>query len=130
MKKLLSVTLGVAFTLIVSQTSALELQEQTDGLVVKLSLKGNPVHPGVNHARVIVLDKQGKPITSAKVTLYYGMMAMAGMPPMNFKTRLKSDAGAYVSQVELKMAGHWKLKVKVKSQDGKSHTTKLAVTVQ
>lgn len=130
MKKLLSVTLGVALTLVISQAHALELEKKTDGLVVKLSLKGNPVHPGMNHARVIVLDETGKPITNARVTLYYGMMAMAGMPPMNYKARLKSDAGAYASQVELKMTGRWKLKVKVKSADGKSHTAKLAVTVK
>ncbi|MGW8247450.1 MAG: FixH family protein [Acidiferrobacterales bacterium] len=130
MRTLISLSLGLFLIFLGPQAQALELNGIADGLTVKLSLPGNPVRPGMKHARIVVLDEHGKPMTNAKVTLYYGMMAMAGMPPMNFKTRLDADGEAYTSQLDLKMKGHWNFKVKVRSVDGKSRTAKMGVMVR
>lgn len=130
MRMLKSIALVLVLLFLVPQVHALDLQKNSDGMTIKLSLQGNPVRPGTNQARVVVLDEQGKRVTNARITLYYGMMAMTGMPPMNFKTRLDADGEAYSSSVELKMKGHWNMKVKVKSRDGKSRTTKMGVMVR
>jgi len=130
MRKFIFLALALFLAMSGIQAQALELKGNADGLTVKLTLQGAPVRSGKNHARVTVLDEHGKPITNAKVTLYYGMMPMAGMPPMNYKARLNADGGAYTSPLELKMKGHWKFKVKVKSGDGKGHTAKMNVNVE
>lgn len=95
---------------------------------VNLELKGESVKTGSNTATINVTDSSGKAITGAKVTVYYSMKAMAGMPPMNFKTKAKADGNHYIGAVNLTMGGKWDFKIKIKA-DGKSSKAKMSVQV-
>jgi len=61
-----------------------------------------------------VYDADGKAITDAKVRIYYGMAAMPGMPPMDYKTKAELNGEVYEARVEFSMAGPWYLEVKYK----------------
>lgn len=128
--KVLSFALGLTCLVGSQQVLAISLESRSSGLTVKLSLRGDTVVAGPNLAKVTVLDSQGKSVVNAKVTLYYGMRAMDGMPPMNFKARLKPEGSEYVSPIDLKMRGRWDMRIKVKASNGKSETAEIGVTVK
>jgi len=127
--KVLSFALALTCLIGSQQVLAISLESRASDLTVKLSMRGDSVVAGPNLAKVTVVDSQGKSVVGAKVTLYYGMRAMDGMPPMNFKARLNPEGSEYVSPIDLKMSGRWEMRVKVKTSDGKSQTAKIGVVV-
>lgn len=124
---ILAAVVGLLGTL---PTHAFESRQNLDGLTVNLALNGNPVGVGSNEVRVTLTDTSGKKIANAKVTFYFGMMPMANMPPMNYKARLDESGGLYSAPVEFSMKGHWNLKVRVKTPDGKSRSMKTDLMVK
>lgn len=127
--KVLSFALGLTCLIGTQHVQAISLESRSSDLTVKLSLRGDTVVAGPNLAKVTVIDSQGRSVVNAKVTIYYGMQAMDGMPPMNFRARLRPQGSEYVSPINLKMKGHWDMRIKIKASNGKSQTTKMGVMV-
>lgn len=107
---------------------AATIEQKAGDWTVKLALDGDPIETGQHLARISVLDASGKPVTGAKVKVYYGMKAMSGMQPMNYKTKAEIDGDHYKADVNLSMGGDWNFKVKVK-KDGESNNAEMSVNV-
>jgi hypothetical protein len=88
-------------------------------------LEGDPV----NSAIVTVKDGTGNSVPNARVTLYFSMKPMPGMPPMNYKARAKADGDHYTAAISINMSGTWIFKVKVKAS-GKSEKARLSTVVK
>lgn len=98
-------------------------------LEVTLTLDKNPPIVGSNDATIAIKDQGGQPVTDAAVRVEYGMPAMPGMAPMNYKSDAVQGAGEYKAPLSMSMSGPWFVNVKI-LKDKKVSTAKFNVDVQ
>ena len=103
-----------------------EVSKKAGDYTVNVSIDRNPPVVGDNNISVEVKDASGNYVTDAKVTIDYSMPAMAGMPPMNYKTSGKPDGNAYTATMNLSMSGPWNIAIKI-VKAGKTATAKFSV---
>jgi hypothetical protein len=70
-----------------------------------------------NNKITIALQKDGKPVTDAKVKVKIFMPEMPGMPYMEYKEKLKLDGKSYKGVVNFSMSGTWQYHLKFKTAD-------------
>lgn len=97
----------------------------TNGYKVSLSSK-KPLVSGNNHMSVMVM-KDGKPVTDAKVKIKFFMPEMPGMPYMEYKAKGKQDGNKFNCDVNLGMSGTWQYQLRFKTSDGEVHKTRGSV---
>jgi hypothetical protein len=119
---LILVSMVMAFT--AANVWAVEIRGKADGINVRLSIPGDTFEPGEIKAKIYVTDDKGAEVTDARVSLYYGMPPMEGMPDMTYKASATPSGGAYESTLYIDMMGDWFMDVSVK-RDGKSEVVKL-----
>lgn len=98
-------------------------------LEVTLTIDHNPPVVGRNDATIAIKDQGGQPVSDAAVRLEYGMPAMPGMAPMNYKSDAVQGEGAYKAPLTLSMSGPWFVNAKI-LKDKKISTAKFNVDVQ
>jgi hypothetical protein len=84
-----------------------------------LKMKSNPAVVGENPATVEVTDARGKHVPS-EVELHY---FMPSMPSMEYEAKAEARDNVHVAVIKPTMPGAWKVHVKVKDRDGKTHKT-------
>ena len=93
---------------------------------LKITLSTKPKSPvvGKNRFTITIADAKGKPVNDAKVLLTNSMPSMPGMPGgMSIEAEATRVAeGEYEAQVQLVMAGPWKIVV-VATRPGKPSTS-------
>jgi hypothetical protein len=103
-----------------------EVKKKAGDYSVVVRIDRNPPVVGENNARIKVEEAGGRHVTDAKVVVHYGMAAMPGMPPMNYKTDAQVREDWYHAKMNLSMAGPWNIEVKI-TRGGKSHAMKFTV---
>lgn len=98
-------------------------------LEVMLTIDKNPPVVGKNNATIAIKDQSGQPVTDAAVRVEYGMPAMPGMAPMNYKSDAVQGEGVYKAPLSMSMAGPWFVNAKI-LKDKKVSTAKFNVDVQ
>lgn len=109
--------------------SGLEVQKKVGDYNVEARLDKNPPVVGNNGMEIQVKDMSGRSVTDAKVTVYYSMPAMPGMPAANYKTDAALTGIKYATTLNLSMSGPWNIAVKV-TKGGKTSTVKFNVDAQ
>ncbi len=100
---------------------------QVNGYSVKIeSVKSLVV--GNNDIKV-VLQKDGKIVTDAKVKVKFFMPEMPGMPYMDYKEKLKLDGNNYKGNVNFSMSGTWQYHLKFKTADGEKHKVRGSINL-
>ncbi len=97
-----------------------ELQTESYKIVV---VSEKPPFVGVNKWKIYLYDKNGKPITDAKVGVNGYMPPMPGMPEMSFDYPVKKVKDHYESDVNLNMGGTWQITITVE-KNGKKEKAK------
>ena len=69
---------------------------------------------------VVQIEKDGKPLTGAKVEFKVFMPEMPGMPRMEEVTTLSAKGDRYSGNVNLSMGGTWQVKIYIE-KDGKKY---------
>ncbi len=105
-----------------------EVKKTVDGYEVIARIDKNPPAKGKNNI-TITITEAGRPVTDAKVTVNYGMPAMPGMPPMDYKTEAMLNGSEYRATMDLSMSGPWYITIKIKGGD-KTSTMKFNVDVR
>ncbi len=82
-----------------------------------------------NNKIEVVLQKDGKVITDAKVKVKFFMPEMPGMPYMEYKEKLKLDGDKYKGNVNFSMSGTWQYHLKFKTADGQKHRVRGSVNL-
>ena len=100
---------------------------QTNGYNVKIaSVKSLVVG---NNAIEVVLQKDGKIVTDAKVKVKFFMPEMPGMPYMEYKEKLKLDGNSYKGNANFSMSGTWQYHLKFKTADGEKHKVRGSINL-
>ncbi|MBP1720964.1 MAG: copper resistance protein [Deltaproteobacteria bacterium] len=128
MKKIIAVTLILLLTAGVAVAKSYEVNRKAGNYSVHITMDKNPPSVGVNNMEIAVTDKGGKPVKDAKVVVDYGMPAMPGMPPMNYKADAKLDGEKYNASLNISMPGSWSVNVRI-SVAGKTVSTKFTFDV-
>ncbi len=104
-----------ATTMIAAPTWAKGYENSKDAGKYHLTLKADryPLVKGNNSVMVVVADKSGKAIASAKVKVRYYMPAMPGMAPMSYSTEAVLKGQGYIVTADIPMEGGWKFEVSV-----------------
>jgi hypothetical protein len=103
-----------------------EVKKKAGDYAVEMKIDRNPPVVGDNNMTIELKDGSGKHVTDAKVVVHYGMPAMPGMPPMNYKTDASLDGNKYKALMKLSMSGSWNIDVKI-SRGGKTETAKFNI---
>lgn len=105
-----------------------EITKTVDGYEVVAKIDKNPPSTGKNKI-TIVISKDGKPVTDAKVTVNYSMPPMPGMPPMDYKVEAEQKDKGYAATIDFSMSGPWNIAIKFK-KDEKTSTVKFNIDVR
>jgi len=84
---------------------------------VTLKIENDPLAVAENKATIEITDASG-PVAGAEVGLYY---FMPSMPSMRYEAKAEPKDNAYEAVIKPTMPGEWKVDVKVKGNDGKTH---------
>jgi hypothetical protein len=114
---------GVAFA------KGYEVKKKAGEYDVEATIDRNPPAMGKNNMEIRVSEKAGKAVTDAKVLVEYGMPAMPGMHPMNYRTEAPLVGGVYRAVLNVSMAGPWYVNVKI-SRGGKTEIAKFTFDVR
>jgi hypothetical protein len=128
MKKIIAVTLILLLAAGVAVAKSYEVNRKAGNYSVNIKMDKNPPSVGVNSMEIAVTDKGGKPVKDAKVVVEYGMPAMPGMAPMNYKADAKPDGEKYNASLNISMPGSWSVNVRI-SVAGKTVSTKFTFDV-
>ena len=128
MKKIITVTLILLLAAGVAVAKSYEVNRKAGNYSVNIKMDKNPPSVGVNNMEIAVTDKGGKPVKDAKVVVEYGMPAMPGMAPMNYKADAKPDGEKYNASLNISMPGSWSVNVRI-SVAGKTVSTKFTFDV-
>lgn len=104
---------------------AFHKQMMTDGYQVLLNSE-KPLISGINNMSII-LEKDGKIVTDAKVKVKFFMPEMPGMPYMESISDATLDGDTFKYDAILGMSGTWQYQLKFKTSDGKIHKTRGSV---
>ena len=110
----------------VAYAKGYEVKKKAGEYDIVVTFDKNPPVANDNEASIAIKDASGKPVTDAKVKVDYSMPAMAGMPPMNYKTEAALQGEEYKATLGLSMSGSWNVAVKI-TRAGKTITTKFTV---
>lgn len=83
---------------------------------------------GNNEVQVLI-EKDGKPVTNAKVKVKFFMPEMPGMPYMEYKEKFKLEDTTYKGVVNFSMGGTWQYHLKFKTADEKVHKVRGSVNL-
>ncbi len=117
MKKFLWVVAVMLLTAGVASAQGYAVAGKAGIYNVTLKIKSSPAVVGENPATIEVKDAGGRHVPAA-VSLYY---FMTSMPAMHYETKAMPVDHAYAAVIIPTMPGAWKLHVKVKGSDGKTH---------
>lgn len=106
-----------------------ELNKNLKDYNITLRIDKNPPSKGTNNITISIVDKNGKPVENAIVTIDYGMPPMPGMPPMDYKTEAKPSGKEYTSTLNFSMSGPWYITIKIK-KNGVSEKAKFNIDVR
>lgn len=120
MKKIMMLFMGLALVAGPVYGKELATLKGAGDVTVKVSLLNDPPVVGKNKVKIEVMDADGKRVTDAKVRVYYSMVPMGGMTPMEYKAKAKLEGDGYIASLDIMMKGHWNLKFRVKRKGGKS----------
>jgi len=103
------------------------LTKKTGDLTVTIKIDKNPPIVGDNNMVIWLKDAAGKDVKDAKITVYYSMPAMAGVPAMNYKANVQPhESNNYHAILELSMPGSWNVTVNI-NRKGKMASTKFTI---
>jgi hypothetical protein len=123
MKKIVAVALILLLAAGVAFAKAYEVNRKAGDYSVDIKMDKNPPSVGMNNMEIAVTDKAGKAVKDAKVVVEYGMPAMPGMAPMNYKADAKPDGDKYNASLNISMPGPWSVNVRI-SVAGKTVSTR------
>jgi hypothetical protein len=103
-----------------------EVKKKAGEYDVEVKIDRNPPVVGDNNISIEIKSASGHHVRDAKVVVHYGMPAMPGMPPMNYKTDAKIEGDEYKAKMNLSMSGPWNIAVKI-TREGKTSTMKFTV---
>ena len=87
-----------------------------------------PLVSGSNKVSVL-LEKNGKVITDAKVKIKFFMPEMPGMPYMEYKAKGIQVGSNYEMDISLAMSGTWQYQLSFKTSDEKVYKTRGSVNL-
>lgn len=123
MKKFLLISLVILLSTGLAFAKGYEVKKKAGEYNVEVTMDRNPPAQGKNNLEVAVKDASGKNVTDAKVLVEYGMPAMPGMHPMNYKTDARIDGSVYKAVLDISMSGPWYVNLKI-NRAGKWTNTK------
>lgn len=97
-------------------------------LEVTVGFRPDPPKPGKSEVTLLVTGKDKKPVTGAKVRLFFGMPSM-GMEKMGMATARETKPGSYQASTTFSMAGEWEMKVMVTPKGGRKQTVSFTFKV-
>ncbi len=97
-----------------------ELETQSYKVII---ISEKPPFVGINRWKIYVYDKNGNPVTDAKLKINGYMPPMPGMPEMSFDYPVEKVKDHYESDVNLNMGGTWQITVFIE-KDGKVEKAK------
>ncbi|NQU17068.1 MAG: efflux RND transporter periplasmic adaptor subunit [Candidatus Saganbacteria bacterium] len=89
-------------------------------LMLQVSVSPNPPRVGDGKVKIMIMDKNHKPITDAKVDVGYGMAAMGNMPAMYSEVRGQGIGDRYEADLSISMLGSWDLSLTIKLKNGET----------
>jgi len=123
MKKFLVIILVILLSAGLAFAKGYELKKKAGEYNVEASIDRNPPAVGKNNLEVTIKDASGKNVADANVLVEYGMPAMPGMHPMNYKTDARLDGSVYKAVLNISMPGPWYVNLKI-NRAGKTTSTK------
>jgi len=122
-KKFLVIVLVILLSTGLAIAKGYEVKKKAGEYNVEATMDRNPPAIGKNNLEVAVKDASGQSVTDAKVLVEYGMPAMPGMHPMNYKTDARLDGSVYKAVLDISMSGPWYVNLKI-NRTGKTTSTK------
>jgi hypothetical protein len=99
-------------------TGASLSQVSTKGLFeVKMSIPGESLRVGKNDVELMVLDKNGKDVIGARITVLPQIYQHGESTLVRPRVSEKGKGGYSVENVYIEMPGHWVLKVTISKDD-------------
>ena len=131
MKRIIVILAAMALLLTIGLANAkdYEITKKSGDYTVQIKMDKNPPITGENKMDITIKDTTGKNITDATVGLDYGMPAMPGMAPMNYKATTVLKGESYLATINFSMAGPQFINIKI-TRGGKSQLVKLNVDVK
>jgi len=122
-KKFLLISLVILLSTGLAFAKGYEVKKTAGEYSVEATMDRNPPAVGKNNLEVTIMETAGKNVTDAKVLVEYGMHAMPGMHPMNYKTNARLDGSVYKAVLNISMSGSWYVNLKI-NRAGKTTSTK------
>ena len=131
MKRLMVVLISMVLLLAVGQAMAkdYEITKKSGDLTLQIKIGKNPPVTGINKMEIAISNEKGSDVTDAKVNIDYGMPAMPGMGPMNYKTDASLKGNKYLASINFSMSGPWFINIKI-TRAGTTQVVKLNVDVK
>ncbi len=131
MKRLMVVFISMVLILATAQAFAKDylITKKAGDLTVQITMSKNPPITGINKMEIAISDEKGSAVNDAKVSIDYGMPAMPGMGPMNYKNDASLKSNQYLASLNFSMSGPWFINIKI-NRTGKTQVVKLNVDVK
>ena len=131
MKHIIVISAAMALLLTVGLANAkdYEITKKSGDYTVQIKMDKNPPVTGENKMDITIKDTAGKSVTDATVDVNFGMPAMPGMAPMNYKATAVLKGESYLATINFSMAGPQFINIKI-TRGGKSQLVKLNVDVK
>lgn len=127
MKFFIKVISIIALTLGFLNAKPIDLEGSKNGYDVYLkSEKSLAVGDNIMY---VILTKDGKAITDAKVKAKFFMPEMPGMPYMEYEDKAKMLDGKYKMLINFSMGGTWQFHLMFKTADGEVHKIRSSVNL-
>jgi len=98
----------------IARAGDFELKGKAGEYNVDVKIDRNPPGRGHNGISVVVTDRASRPVTDAEVEIEYLMPSLRGKPPMmDYSTRAELTGNRYHADLNLTMAGAWRVVVKI-----------------
>ncbi|MGD0021863.1 MAG: FixH family protein [Smithellaceae bacterium] len=131
MKRIIMILPAIILLLAIGLANAkdYEITKKSGDYTVQIKMDKNPPITGENKMDIAIKDTAGKSVTDASVDINFGMPAMPGMAPMNYKATAALQGDRYLATVNFSMAGPSFINIKI-TRGGKSQLVKLNVDVE
>ena len=107
-----------------------ELKGKAGEYNIEVRMERNPPAKGHNGIEVVVTDGASRPVTDAEVEIEYLMPSLRGRPPMmDYSVKAKPAGNKYHADLNLSMAGEWRVLVKI-ARAGKGETLGFTFVVE
>jgi len=114
----------------ISWAGDFELKGKAGEYNIDVKIDRNPPGRGHNGISVAVTDRASRPVTDAEVEIEYLMPSLRGRPPMmDYSTKARLTGGKYHADLNLTMAGEWRVIVKV-AHGGRGETVGFTFVVE